>query len=118
MEKLLNELIGEIVSILKLGQRESVYQNALAIELRNRGYKVELEVMKAIIYKGFNVGTLRLDMLIEDSYIVEFKAIQKVSEKEIKQIKNYLNVCNLNNGFLINVSLNDVQVILVQDEVK
>ena len=84
-KSLVEKSMKTIISELGYGLRESIYQNALAVELRLLKHKVDLEVNKTVLYKGCDVGTVRLDMVIDDEVILEFKAIQKITKKEIKQ---------------------------------
>lgn len=80
-------IMDRITDELGFGLKESVYQNALAVELRFQGYKVDLEVNKLILYPGQHIGTVRLD--IDDNYIVEFKALTKLTKKELTQLQQY-----------------------------
>ena len=56
------------------GLLESVYANALAIDLRSKGHKVEREVWIVIYYKGERASRQRLDMVVDDKVVVETKA--------------------------------------------
>jgi len=56
------------------GFLESIYENALVIELRKRGLKVEQQVDVPVEYDGYEVGRHRLDLLVEDIIIVESSA--------------------------------------------
>ena len=102
-----------IVSEIGCGLRESIYQNALAVELRLLNHKVKLEQNETVIYKGQNIGTVRLDMIVDDKVIIEFKAVQKITKKEKLQLENYLRITGLNFGFLINVSTDDFMIELI-----
>ena len=85
------------------GLLESVYQDALVYELKERGLKVEKEVLVPVIYKGVEVGApLRLDILIENQVIVECKATEKDNPIFAVQILTYLRLMKLHLGLLIN----------------
>jgi GxxExxY protein len=88
-DQYIRTIMDRITDELGFGLKESVYQNALAVELRFQGYEVDFEVNKPILYHGHNVGTVRLDMVIDDNYIVEFKALTKLSKKEFTQLQQY-----------------------------
>jgi GxxExxY protein len=79
-DQFIRTIMDRITDELGVGLKESVYQNALAVELRSQGYKVDLEVNKSILYRGHHIGTVRLDMVIDDNYIVEFKALTKLKK--------------------------------------
>ncbi|MBI3537608.1 MAG: GxxExxY protein, partial [Chloroflexi bacterium] len=65
---------------LGIGLLESAYQQCLAHELRTRGLRVELEVVLPIRYDGIQIDAgYRLDMLIEESVIVENKAVETLA---------------------------------------
>jgi GxxExxY protein len=83
--------MDRITDELGSGLKETVYQNALAVESRFQGYKVDLELNKSILYHGsqarphgqcHHVGTVRQDMIIDVNYSVEFKALTKLTKKE------------------------------------
>ena len=69
-QQLLKTTMNQITDELGFGLKESVYQNALAVELRFQGFNVELEVNKTILYRNHNVGTVRLDMVVDSNYII------------------------------------------------
>jgi GxxExxY protein len=85
------------------GLLESVYQNALVHELKERGLKVQKEVLVPVKYKGVVVGDpLRLDILVEDCVIIECKATEKDNPIYPVQVLTYLRLMNLKLGLLIN----------------
>ena len=85
------------------GLLESVYQNALVYELKERGLKVEKEVSVPVTYKGKVVGDpLRIDILVEGSVVVECKATEKDNPIFAVQVLTYLRLMNLHLGLLIN----------------
>ena len=85
------------------GLLESVYQNALVYELKERGLKVEKEVSVPVTYKGNVVGDpLRIDILVEDCVVVECKATEKDNPIFAVQVLTYLRLMNLHLGLLIN----------------
>ena len=85
------------------GLLESVYQDALAYELAQRGLKVEKEVHVPVTYKGVVVGDpLRIDLLVEGRVVVECKATDKDNPIYAIQTLTYLRLMNLHLGLLIN----------------
>jgi GxxExxY protein len=111
IDQSLRVIMEQIIDELGYGLRESVYQSALAVELRFQGHKVELEVNKSVLYRGHNVGTVRLDMVIDDNYIVEFKALAKITKKEIAQLQQYMKISSIKNGTIINVTTDNMVVL-------
>lgn len=93
--------------ILGPGLLESVYQKALVQELKLRGFKVKSEVDIEINYKGVNVGSdLRLDIIVNDTIIIELKSVETILPIHKKQLLTYLRLTNLQLGLLINFNTN------------
>lgn len=84
------------------GFQEVIYQRALEIEmcLMNLSFNREFEM--PIFYKGENIGTRRVDFLVENIISVELKAISKLEDVHFAQAINYLEAYNLEIGLLIN----------------
>jgi GxxExxY protein len=78
------------------------YENALVIELRKRGLKVEQQVEVAIIYDEVEVGKHRLDLLVEDTIVVELKAIKDLEDIHFAIVKSYLKATGKEHGLLLN----------------
>ena len=79
-----------VYNALGFGLLEHVYANALAVELRARGFQVEREAPVEVTYLGVQVGFFRLDLLIEDKVIVECKATEHLTPGVRPQVFNYL----------------------------
>lgn len=110
MKDISYEIIGcayEVHRTLGPGLLESVYQKALVQELKLRGFKVKSEVDIEINYKGVNVGSdLRLDIIVNDTIIVELKSVETILPIHKKQLLTYLRLTNLQLGLLINFNTN------------
>ena len=100
--KIVKSSAQEVYSILGEGYLESVYQQALSIELVKKKIKFSKERNVEILYKGYNVGLYRLDLLVEDALIVETKVARELSEKNTDQLMGYLKTTRWKNGILIN----------------
>jgi GxxExxY protein len=103
------DLCGEIIgaamkmhSTLGAGFLESVYQNALIWELRKNGFKAEAERPISVHYDGQMVGAFTADVLVNDSLIVELKAIQLLAKAHEVQLVNYLAATGIDEGLLLN----------------
>ncbi|GFE58650.1 GxxExxY protein [Geobacter sp. AOG1] len=92
----------EVHSVLGSGFLEKVYENAFFEELKNRGLKVEAQKPIAVKYKGNVVGEYFADLLVEDSVILELKALEKLTDVHELQVKNYLKATGIELGLLIN----------------
>ncbi len=107
----LNQLSSQIIKAainihkeLGPGLLESVYQSCIVIELRYMGINVQSEVPLPIFYRGEKVHEegFRLDLLVEDTIIVELKSVEKVQAVHKKQLLTYLRLANKPLGLLIN----------------
>jgi GxxExxY protein len=85
------------------GLLESVYETALAHELRLRGLSVDVQVSIGVNYKGveFEQG-FRADLLIEKIVILELKSVEQITAAHRKQLQTYLRLTGLKLGFLLN----------------
>lgn len=110
MKDISYEIIGcayEVHRTLGPGLLESVYQKALVQELKLRGFKVKSEVDIEINYKGVNVGSdLRLDIIVNDTIIIELKSVETILPIHKKQLLTYLRLTNFQLGLLINFNTN------------
>lgn len=84
------------------GFQEVIYHRALALELNATGILFEREFEMTIHYMGQEIGTRRVDFLVEQKIGVELKALIKLEDAHIAQAMNYLEVYNLEIGLLIN----------------
>lgn len=90
-------------SVLGPGLLESVYEAALAVELRKRGFHVECQKPIAVTYEGerLEVG-FRADLIVENCVLVELKSVETVAPLFKKITTNYLKLVPLKLGYLIN----------------
>jgi GxxExxY protein len=91
-----------IYNVLGYGFRESVYRNALAIELINRGLGVQVEEPIAVFYKGAVVGKYYADIIVQQLVIIELKAVEAICEDHEKQLINYLKATRIEVGLVVN----------------
>jgi GxxExxY protein len=89
------------------GLLESVYQSCMAIELERAGIRADSEVPLPVIYHGRRVKDdgFRLDLLIEDTIIVELKSVEKIQSVHKKQLLTYLRLANKPLGLLLNFNV-------------
>lgn len=92
------------------GFQEVIYQRALAIEFGkiNLNYQRELEM--PIYYYEQEIGSRRVDFLVEDEVLVELKALTKIEDAHIAQGLNYLVAYKLDKGLLINFGAKSLEV--------
>jgi len=98
----INGAVFEVNRVLGPGFLEKVYENALMIELRSRGLKVEAQVPIKVLYKNDVVGEYIADIFVEDRVIVELKTVESLEKIHEAQLLNYLKATGLNIGMLVN----------------
>jgi len=100
------EIIGAAMKVhtkLGPGLLESVYEHALAFELRKIGYNVRCQVGIPVEYEEekFEIG-FRLDLIVDDLVIVEVKSVEGLADVHHKQLLTYLKLTEKRVGLLIN----------------
>jgi GxxExxY protein len=103
--ELTSKIIGCAMTVHKTlgnGFQEVIYQRALEIEMRLAGIASNREFEMPIFYRAEQIGTRRVDFLVEGVISVELKAIMKLEDVHFAQAINYLEAYNLEIGLLIN----------------
>lgn len=112
-----NDVIGAAIRVHKAlgpGLLESAYQSCLCHELRLMDYKVEIEKPMPIVYDSIELDCgYRLDLIVDETVIIEVKSVQKLNEIHLAQVLTYLKLSNLKLGLLINFNS-----LLLKDGVK
>lgn len=105
------ELTGKILAAaievhkrLGPGFLESVYENALALELKKRSIPFRRQLPVAVVYDGIEVGQHRLDLFVADLIVVELKAIKSLEMEHFAIVKSYLRAVGREHGLLLNFS--------------
>lgn len=99
------KIIGCAITVHKTlgnGFQEVIYQRALGIEFGIARINFQREFEMPIHYRNQNIGTRRVDFLVEDVVSVELKAITRLEDVHYAQAINYLEAYNLEIGLLIN----------------
>ena len=88
---------------LKPGYLESVYEEALEIELLDEGFSVRRQVRLPVTYKGRVLKSRFVaDMVINDSHLVELKAVNHLGKAHEEQVQSYLKSSGYKEGLLMN----------------
>ena len=88
---------------LKPGYLESVYEEALEIELLDEGFSVRRQVRLPVTYKGRVLKSRFVaDMVINDSHLVELKAVSNLAKIHERQVESYLKSTGMESGLLVN----------------
>ena len=100
----------EINRVLGPGFLEKVYENALLIELANRGLKAQSQVPIKVKYKNKTVGEYITDILVEEKVIVELKSVDSLDKIHEAQLLNYLKATGIHVGLLVNFKNPKVEI--------
>ena len=105
INKTTEKIIGcgiEVHRELGAGLLESIYKSALCIELKNHGLKFERQKALTVKYKGNNIGEFRIDLLVENSVVVELKSVERFDPVFEAQLLSYMKLGNYRIGLLMN----------------
>jgi GxxExxY protein len=100
----------EVHKNLGPGFLENIYENALILELKQKGLKVEDQKLIPIAYKGIFVGEHRVDLLIENEVIVENKTVKEFDDIHQAQLLSYLKATGKRVGLLLNFAKTKIDV--------
>jgi len=103
---LTEKIIGAAIRVhreLGPGLLESAYEACLAYELTDGALKVERQKVLPVVYRGLRLDEgYRLDLLVEDTVIVELKAVSRLDDIHEAQLLSYLRLANKPVGLLVN----------------
>jgi len=118
-----SELTGKIVgcamevhNALGNGFQEVIYQRALEYEMELQKIAFAREVEMPVFYKQKDIGSRRVDFLVDDKICVELKALIKLEDVHLAQAINYLEAFNLEVGLLINFGNTKLEFKRVQNK--
>ena len=103
-----------VSNTLGCGFLEKVYENALAIELRSRGYEVQQQAPLEVRYKEEIVGIYSADLVVNGQVVVELKAVRALDVVHRAQCMNYLRASGIRTGLVLNFGLPRLDVLRVQ----
>jgi len=104
-EALSRDIIGAAMTVLnelKPGLDEKLYENALVIELRERGHSVDQQKIFKVEFKGHQIGTLIPDMIVDDLVVADPKVVTCFNDNHIAQMIGYLAKTELSLALLLN----------------
>jgi GxxExxY protein len=108
-----NQVIGaalRVHSVLGPGLLESAYEVCLAEELRKRGHRVRSQVGFPVVYEGIKMELgFRIDLLVDDSVVLELKASEGIARVHKTQLLSYLRLSNYHLGLLINFHVDQLK---------
>ena len=112
-EELTGRIIAAAIEVhrrLGPGFLESIYENALVIALKQAGLKVSQQMEISIEFDGIVIGKHRLDLLVQDTIVVELKAVKSLEDVHFAIVKSYLRAAGKEHGLLINFAKPTIEV--------
>jgi GxxExxY protein len=109
---LTEKIIGcamKVHATLGNGFQEVIYQRALGIELNKAGLAYAREMEMPVYYDGQEIGLRRVDFFVEQTVMVELKALIQLEEAHLAQAMNYLEAYKMEIGLLINFGSRSLQ---------
>lgn len=91
------------------GYLESVYKNAMLVELKKQSLSYEIEKPINVYYENVLVGEFKADIVVENVLILELKAVQSLHMGHEIQLVNYLTATGIDDGLLINFGSEELQ---------
>ena len=91
---------------LGAGLLESVYEKAMLFELHELGIKASSQVEIPVVYRGNNLGSgFRADIIVNDSFLVELKCVDKINHIHLAQTLTYLKLLKYKRGMILNFNV-------------
>ena len=112
-EKITEKIIGcafTVFNQMGSGYLESVYERCMLIELKRAGLYAKSQHPIKVLYENQIVGEFISDLIVEESIIVELKAISQLTKIHEAQLVNYLVSTGKDIGLLINFGPEKVQI--------
>jgi GxxExxY protein len=102
MNDMIESIACDVYTQLGPGYSERVYHTAVEIMLREKGIPYESERIIPVPFHGHVIGHVRADIIIDKTYVLEFKTIKTLNDSAEIQARNYLRLTGLQTAYLIN----------------
>ncbi|MEY2878962.1 MAG: hypothetical protein RLZZ15_1342 [Verrucomicrobiota bacterium] len=99
----------KVLNTLKPGLDEKAYENALVIELRNRGHRIEQQKRFDVFYEGHLVDTLVPDLIVDDLVVADPKVVEEFTATHHAKMIGYLAITQLRLALLLNFKHADLR---------
>ena len=104
--KIILDCAFEVHKELGPGLLESIYEECLCEEIKNKGLKVENQVYLPLVYKGKKLNkNFRIDILVEDAIILEIKSAIDIYTVDEAQLVSYMKLADKRLGYLLNFNV-------------
>jgi GxxExxY protein len=106
-EELTSRIIACAINVhreLGPGFLETIYERALVIELQQKNFRLSYQGTAPVYYRERNIGDYRYDILVEETIVIELKAIKRLEDVHFAQVRSYLKAMGLVHGLIFNFS--------------
>lgn len=110
--ELSEDIIGaamKVLNTLRPGLDEKAYENAMVIELRKRGHRIDQQKRFDVLYDGQLVDTLVPDLIVDDFVVVDPKVVEDFTPTHLAKMVGYLAITNLRLALLLNFKHADLR---------
>jgi len=104
-EELTGRIIAAAIEVHKElgpGFLESIYEEAMCVELDYRGIPFQRQLVIPVFFKQWQVGEHRIDLLVEETIVVELKAVSELANIFFATVRSYLKALHLEHGLILN----------------
>lgn len=105
-ETVIEQVIAAAIRVHKTlgpGLFESIYEQALVLELEEMGFSVSQQQEIPVKYRDHDLGIgFRADVIVNGSLLLELKSVEKLNDKHIAQVIGYLKLLGFKRGYLLN----------------
>jgi GxxExxY protein len=112
--ELIRKLAEEVYSELGPGHTESIYHNAMKIQIQDSGLAYESERDIPVLFKGRYVGTVRADIIVNHEIVLEFKISGKMDDAML-QCRQYMKLQGIPHGFVVLFPKNSEGKVMIED---
>lgn len=110
LQRLVEQSAKRIHDSLGNNFTESIYHQALLVELRTQNVPYETEKIIPVFYSDQCVGSVRADVVVDKQIVVEIKAISKLREADKQQLQKYAKLTQISTGLLINFGSLEMEI--------
>jgi GxxExxY protein len=108
IEQVGHKVIGCAIEVhrhLGPGFKESIYADALCLEMDSAGLPFDREKQVVVQYRQWEIGPQRIDLIVAGLVIVELKVVRRLKELHRRQLVSYLKATNLQLGLILNFNV-------------
>jgi GxxExxY protein len=111
----IKQFADQVFTTLGAGFTERIYHNAMEVLLRKNNIPFQSEQNIPVMFEGENVGTVRADLVINKSIVVELKSVRSIKDDHSTQCGMYMKLLNIPYGVVINFPCSDSESVTYQE---